>query len=155
MLTLITDRTKADVDEARALLKILWEDMTADQRAQYRAGLKGVYQASDLNRVGAAVAELQGRFHALGYAVSVEPRTDWTNDRLPTPEELERYLDDLRALRAVLTAPEDLPAVPESMEKLTYEAANDIEQLLLDLEFLIEQITPALIYSGEVLAGEV
>ena len=50
MKTLITDRTQADASYAEKLYKKLWSDFTEQEKADFEAGLKGSYKASDLNR---------------------------------------------------------------------------------------------------------
>ena len=39
-----------------------WAEMTAAERAEWVAGMKGAYNASDLNRVASAMAYLSQRF---------------------------------------------------------------------------------------------
>ena len=55
MKTLITDRTQADASYSEKLYKKLWSDFTEQEKADFKAGLKGSYKASDLNRVGTAL----------------------------------------------------------------------------------------------------
>ena len=47
------------------------------------------------------------------------------------------------------------PNVPPDMEKLTYQEANDIEQILTDIDRLITNMTFAWVYSGDLYSGEV
>ena len=61
LLSLITDRTQADVDRVRQLAQKVFGNMTADEKTKWLNGLKGSSNASDLNRVGAAVAYVAGR----------------------------------------------------------------------------------------------
>ena len=61
LLNLITDRTQADVDCVRQLAAKGWAAMTAEERAAWNGGLKGAYNASDLNRVGSAVEYVANR----------------------------------------------------------------------------------------------
>ena len=63
LLSLITDRTRADVENETD---------------------KGFYNASDLNRVGAAVEYIAGRFAALGYDCPVTVKKDWLTSGAPT-----------------------------------------------------------------------
>lgn len=71
---LITDRTKADVERVR-YLSGLWGPApgqwrgTAGERAEWEAGLKGAYNARDLNRVTLAASYLLTKLSAMGYAV--------------------------------------------------------------------------------------
>lgn len=155
MLNLITDRTQADVDRVRQLAQKGLGNMTADEKTEWLNGLKGAYNASDLNRVGAAVAYVAGRLKGYGYAVSVSPRQDWQVSDIPTPESMTAYLADVAALRAALTVAADTPEVPEDMERLTWQEANNIEQILLDVDELLTRMAAAWFYSGDLYAGEV
>lgn len=155
MLNLITDRTQADVDRVRQLAQKGFGNMTADEKTEWLNGLKGAYNASDLNRVGAAVAYVAGRLTGYGYAVSVSPRQDWQVADIPTQESMMAYLADVAALRAALTVAADTPEVPEDMEQLTWKEANDIEKILVDVDELLTHMAAAWFYSGDLYAGEV
>lgn len=155
MLNLITDRTQADVDRVRQLTQKGFGNMTADEKAEWLNGLKGAYNASDLNRVGAAVAYVAGRMAEYGYVVSVKPRQDWRVTDIPMQENMTAYLADVAALRAALTVAADTPEVPKSMEQLTWKGANDIEKILMDVNELLTRMAAAWFYSGEIYAGEV
>lgn len=155
MLNLITDRTQADVDRVRQLAQKGFGNMTADEKTEWLNGLKGAYNASDLNRVGAAVAYVAGRLTGYGYAVSVSPRQDWQVTDIPTQESMTAYLADVATLRAALTVAADTPEVPEDMERLTWKEANDIEKILVDVDELLTRMAAAWFYSGELYAGEV
>lgn len=132
--TLVTDRTAADVAQGTD---------------------KGFYNASDLNRVGAAVQYVAERFTAQGYAVTVSPKTDWLASDIPTASELETYRQNIAALRALLAVMPTTPEAPDSMAGLTYTEANSIEQILLDLDTLLTNAALAWYQSGELYAGEV
>lgn len=156
LLHLITDRTQADVSRAEYLARRLNAGAaTAEEIAEYGNDLKGSYNAEDLNRVGAAVEYVANRLREYGYAVTVVPKTDWRAGEDPTPEELETYRGNVAALRAVLPVGKNTPQTPGSMERLTFQAANDLEQILLDIDRLITNITLAWFYAGEVFSGEV
>lgn len=155
MLNLITDRTQADVDRVRQLAQKGFGNMTADEKTEWLNGLKGAYNASDLNRVGAAVAYVAGRLTGYGYAVSVDPRQDWQVTDIPTQESMTAYLADVAALRAALTVAAGTPEVPEDMEQLTWKEANDIEKILVDVDKLLTCMAAAWFYSGDLYAGEV
>lgn len=60
LLSLIMDRTQADVYRVRQLAQKVFGNMTADEKTKWLNGLKGAYNASDLNRVGASVAYVSG-----------------------------------------------------------------------------------------------
>lgn len=155
-LNLITDRTQADVDRVATLAgRVSAGTATAAEQTEWASDLKGAYNASDLNRVGAAVVYVAGRLTGYGYVVSVSPRQDWQVTDVPTPESMTAYLADVATLRAVLTVAADTPEVPEDMEQLTWKEANDIEKILVDVDKLLTRMAAAWFYSGELYAGEV
>lgn len=51
--------------------------------------------------------------------------------------------------------PPETPAVPETAQMLTWDKANDIEQILLDVENTISRLKLSWFYSGEIYCGEV
>ena len=133
-LHLITNRTKADV---------------AAQND------KGTYNASDLNRVGAAMNYVADRLTSQSYAVAISPKTDWQPSDWPTPQTMEQYLDDLNELRRQFTVMESTPKVPADMVGLTVDEANDIEKILEDIDLLLTNAAQAWFYSGDLFSGEV
>lgn len=155
MLSLITDRTQADVDAVRTLAAKGWAKMTDTEKAAWTAGLKGAYNAADLNRVDAAVLYIAGRLADAGYHAPVEPKQDWQMQDIPTPAQMQRYLADISTIRAALAVMPSTPEAPTSMSGLTYTDANHIEQILLDVDALITKLISAYYYSGELIAGEV
>ena len=80
---LIYDRTQTDVTYAAELNRKLGrgESLTSQELADWNAGLKGAYNASDMNRVDAAVRELGGMLTAAGYPV------EYTNPHSLAPDE--------------------------------------------------------------------
>lgn len=132
--TLVTDRTNEDVLNQTA---------------------KGSYNADDLNRVGAAMQYIADRFAAYGYQVSISPKTDWAASGYLSTATAGKYLADLAVLRAALTVLTSTPNVPPDMDGLTYTEANDIEQILKDIDMLLTNAEMAWYRSGDLYAGEV
>lgn len=141
-LHLITDRMKSDVLNGTA---------------------KGSYKASDLNRVGAAMNYVADRLKAQGYDPHISPKTDWKDRDWVTPAAQAVYLGDLAELRKQFTMLESTPEVPprilataiNSGDGLTYVWANNIEQILMDIDVLLTNIAAGWLYSGEIYSGEV
>lgn len=153
--TLITDRTAADVQRAEYFAGKAYADMTDAERAEWDAGLRGAYNAADLNRVGAAIRYIAERINSFGTSVRVSPKTDWADGDTPTPAQLAAYLDNISVIRGVLDVMQSTPAVPEDLDSFTYEEANNIEQILADVDLLATNISRAWFYSGEIYSGEV
>ena len=131
--TLITDRTRADV---------------ANQTA------KGFYNASDLNRVGAAVEYIADCFTALGYACPVTVKKDWLTSDAPTASQMEAYRQNIVTLRSQIAVMASTPEAPASMAGLNYVKANDIERILLAVEDTLRRLEKTFWYSGEIYSGE-
>lgn len=153
--TLITDRTQADVDRVLALSAKGWAGMSPEERAEWSAGLKGAYNASDLNRVREAMEYLAGVFGAYGYAVSLRPMRTWAAGDIPAASDLDAYLANLSALRGAAAVLPTTPAVPADMALLTYIEANNIEQILTDIDQLLTNAAAAWYCSGDLFSGEV
>ena len=94
------------------------------------------------------------RLRSAGYDPHISPKTDWKETDWPTPSDMERYLRDVSTLRGLLTQMETTPDVPKSMEKLTHWTANDIEQILMDMNDTIARLKAAMFYVGEIYSGE-
>lgn len=153
--TLVTDRTEADVSRYSELRDKGWAEMTTAEKAEWVAGMKGAYNASDLNRVASAMAYLSQRFASAGYSVPISSPTDWANGDIPTKGDLDTYLDDLRRIRAALAVMDTTPEAPESMDYLTWAKANDIEKILVDVDDALGRLLLSTFYSGEIYSGEV
>ena len=134
LLTLITDRTAMDVAQKTA---------------------KGFYNATDLNRVGAAVEYVAERFRALGYDCPVYVKKDWSESDTPTAGQMETYRQNIATLRRQIAVMKSTPETPETIRRLDYIRANNIEQILLDLDALIDRLIKSWYFSGELYAGEV
>lgn len=132
--TLITDRTQADVDARNS---------------------KGTYNASDLNRVAAAMNYVAGRLESAGYDPHISQKTDWKDDDWVDPAAQAVYLGYLDELWSQFAMMQTTPPVPNDMEKLTYQEANDIEKILEDIDRLLTNASQAWFYSGDIYASEV
>lgn len=153
--TLVTDRIEADVSRHRELTDKGWAEMTTAEKSEWMAGMKGAYNASDLNRVASAMSYLSQRLASAGYSVPISSPTDWANGDIPTKGDLDTYLDDLRRIRAALAVMDTTPAAPESMDYLTWAKANDIEKILVDVDDALGRLLLSPFYSGEIYSGEV
>lgn len=155
VMSLIFDRTQADVNRVNYLSSKQWDTMTDAEKAEWNGALKGAYNATDLNRVGSAVQYVAGRLNDIGYAIDVAPKTDWVIQDIPTQVQMERYLDDVGTIRSAIMVLPDTPPLPDDMEYLTYIEANNIERILWDVNLLINNMIAAWFYSGEIYSGEV
>ena len=159
--SLITDRTDADIGYYLTLRsKVMAGTATSDEIEEFWAGLKGAYNASDLNRVNAAVTYLSQEAkdiltdiaaYLAAHGVSMDPvfqpydpsaanvslpvidgtRTTWERPDIPTPEQAAQYLANVTTLKALLPLPADTPNVPSDLQNFLWNEANDIEEILV------------------------
>ena len=148
IVTLVTDRTQADVERVQALAEKGFAAMTSDEQAEWLAGMKGAYNASDLNRVGTALNYLAGRLAPIcGKNIQWSAKTDWSMTDVITAPQAAVYRKQIQDIRDALTYPTGTPDAPE-LGRLTYTGANDIERILAICEELIDNITKAFRYTG-------
>lgn len=139
-MNLICDRTEADIEHWKQLQAKGYANLTAGERGEWDAGLRGAYNASDMNRVESAVTALAASLNAAGYSVMVTTKTDWALTDIPTPTDMQRYLDNVSAIRSALIILTTTPVAPTTMDGLLWSTANDIEKILADVDWLIDQM---------------
>lgn len=157
--TLITDRTADDVRRFFYLRDKGFENMTAEERTEWLAGtMKGAYNSKDLNRVGMALEHLFVRLKDAGYitpSTVFASKINWTIASVPTTEDLTSYLRYVGIIREALAQFETTPPTPADTGALNYTEANNIEQILIDVEILINNMLATRCFCGEVYAGEI
>ena len=154
---LITDRTQADFERWRTLRDKGYANMTAEERIEFAGDMKGAYNASDLNRVGAALNYLRGRLTAAGYIRGDEfsARANWERKEIPTGAQFTAYIKAVETIRAAMSRKATTPQTPADVGGLDIQGANDIEQILLDVEELINNMLAARFFCNELYSGEV
>lgn len=127
--------------------------MTAEEKSEWAAGMKGAYNASDLNRVQDAVRTLGKILTDYGYIVQQKAETlnrIWEHEDIPTVAQMQEYLENVRLILSVLPVTAE---IPDSMNKLNYSGANDIEKAILAVEDAIHRMELAFIPCGEAICG--
>lgn len=190
---LITDRTIEDVRRVQALKeKFLTIGLHAEELHEYMAGMKGAYNARDLNRVGAWLRHIAARMHQAAsdieemvrrhgqpfdwasffgiaheldaVALGVYPKTNWNVQDIPRVREMSQFLENLSDIREQLHMP-NATKVPDSLDGMTYETANDIERLIFEMSTRLEEVehdivdafrrfVAGFVYTGAAYCGE-
>lgn len=146
--TLVTDRTQADVERVRELAAKGFAAMTADEQAEWLAGMKGAYNASDLNRVGTALNYLAARLSSIcGRSIAWTAKTDWAVTDIATASQAAEYQQQIQDIRDALAYPAGTPDAPQ-LGSLTYTGANDIERILALCEDLIVNVAKSFRHTG-------
>lgn len=151
---LITDRTARDVARLQELSSKGWANLSETERAEWSKVSKGAYNYIDLNRVENCVWFLAESLNNMGFPVEILETRTWTATDVPTLEDMTRYLENVRRIRNAFATLPTTPQVPASMRNLTYSKANDIEQILTDVETLMGNLLSSFIRCGEVFGGE-
>ena len=148
IVTLVTDRTQADVERVRELAAKGFSAMTSDEQAEWLAGMKGAYNASDMNRVGTALNYLAARLAPVcGMSIAWSAKTDWAVTDIITASQAEAYRKQIQDIRDALAYPAGTPDVPQ-LARLTYIGANDIERILALCEDLIVNVAKSFRHTG-------
>lgn len=118
---------------------------------------KGRYDYTDLNRVEQDVQELMELANESGFSFDLKTKTDWARpgkfspETWPTESQMQRYLQNIWTLCEEFAAESGLP---ETMQKLTWDAANAIEKSLKLTHDRIQAIIATWRYAGEIFAGD-
>ena len=174
---LVYDRTQADVDRVFTLKnKILTEglsSLSAEEKTEYMAGMKGAYNYGDMNRVGQAVAYIANRMTSLPgqlaayraekgvaddpiYQVPYDPssvvvaaKTNWAMGDTPTQSLVKAYLNNLTVLRKQLTL-----STANNIEYLLYVIDTTLTEVETELYSKIDRTVDAFAYVGLYNCGE-
>ena len=154
MLNLVYDRTADDVAEVlRLTQKAFAGTLTDEEKTVWLAGMKGTYDAIDMNRVAAAVSTLSGLLNAAGYKNEVSAQ-NFAEGEDSTDEKYTVYLSNVQTLRDAIAVRASSPSVPAADAKLDYIGANNIEKILADLDELLSWMTYSRKYCGTFAAGQ-
>lgn len=77
----------------------------------------------------------------------------WYEKDVPTLDLMQKYLQNIEAIRETLGLLSSTPETPSSMEYLNCSTANDIEQILLDVERAINLMTQTFVACGPATCG--
>lgn len=138
MEELIYDRTQTDVEYAL-------------NNPSSTSFLKGAYNYTDLNRIEQWCEYIESQLNLYNYNVSITTKTDWSMSDFPTKAEMKRIRDNVEKLKEAFIA---FTNVPDSLEKMTYQKANDLEKVLHELDTLINNMIASFYYSGTFYSGE-
>lgn len=154
---LITDRTLHDFLHWKELRDKGYKNMTTAEREEWAGDMKGAYNASDVNRVGAVLNYLRDRLKTAGYLYGDEftMRTDWTKTDIPTAEDFTAYINAVATVRDAMSQYRTTPPTPSDTGSLDFQGANDIEQIALDIEDLINKMLQSRYYMSDLFSGEI
>lgn len=124
----VTDRTQGDVNRVLELLEKGWQNFSDEEKNEWKDGLKGALNVSDLERIQNNI-QLLSDVLEIGLNVSVVPEL-WTESFF------QEILDNVEVIRKAYTVYTFTPQTPQ-MPLSTYEVWNDIEQILTDVHTIL------------------
>ena len=142
----ITDRTSDDVSKVQTIAsKAKAGTWTEEEQAEWLAGMKGALSYLDYNRIEGGIQEIAS---VVGASVSV--KTDWDVNGYLTVADASRWLVNISNIRAKCSGPGGLSDTPTSMNNLTYQTMNLIEEILAEIERIAND---HLLYCDEPICG--
>lgn len=146
MATWITDRTYKDVSRVSEISeKGRSGTWSADEQAEWAAGMKGALSYMDYNRIENGIQEIAAILNA-----SVSVKTDWDVNGFLTVADASRWLSNIKVIRSLCSGKNDTPETPASLNYLHYTIINQVEEILLDIEMIANN---HLIYCSEPVCG--
>lgn len=128
---LIYNRTRADVNDAKALISkyMRGEALDGYEQELWDKGLRGCYNTSDVNRVEYHTRELQNILNSNGYNIHIDTRL-WAKPDIMRYSDIVRYLGNIKTILDVFGRSASAPKLPDIDRWIDYIAANDIEKIL-------------------------
>ena len=152
-MNLVYDRTAEDVERALALAKKAEAGTLTDvEKTEWLAGMKGCYNATDMNRVSTAVQTLAVELNAAGYAVEIMPQSFAETD-IVRLSQWRQYLANVQALRDAYYTLAETGQLPAPEDRLDYIGANNIEKILADIDLLLDGMKSIYRKAGTFTAG--
>lgn len=98
---LIFDRTQSDVSRVQSLTqKMIAGTATEAEKAEWLGGMKGAWNASDLNRIETWTVYLYDVLLQYGYVATITPKQgNWIESDIPYRSEIDRIRANVDALQ--------------------------------------------------------
>lgn len=128
----ITDRTQADVDRAKYLISKGYVNLTAEEKAEWDAGLKGCFNRSDAERI-------VNNINLLAEVLEITVPT-WVNiPYTPLTQDIDYHIRyPIQRIRESYSVYDTTPEVPGYSNHWDYQKINDLEQILKDVYTIVE-----------------
>lgn len=118
---------------------------------------KANYNADVLNRIESWMLYLKELLAEYGYYANIETKIDWEiglgKDKMTS--EINRIKNNLQILKDTFYVRSTTPEVPSTTrDAINYVEANNIEKIIVDLDFLINNMADSFIYCDTIYCGE-
>jgi hypothetical protein len=151
---MIIDRSQEDVNAAIDLRNTKIKTFEELTESDIKTLERGFFTINTLNRIEQKQKELSDILALYGYVSNCENKTDWIETDIPNESDYQRILDNMDKLKNSYTYMKTTPNTPTDL--FHFQKMNDAEKILVDIEFLIDNMVSSWIYaSNEYYAGEV
>lgn len=156
-ITPITNRTRKDVERAKALNDKIsefgWSRLTIDEQEEWARGLIGCLKCEDLNRIEQNSAYLSQVLYSYGYGFNdLVAHPDWQATDFPYSAEMERIRSNVQGLISAYY--EQMVSLPSSLENPTHEVINDLESVIMLIKQMIGSMEQGFRYCGTFACGQ-
>lgn len=142
---LIYDRTDNDLETARNYIR--------NNQPLPNDNLRYSWDYRALNRTEEAMEYVDQIFKELGYFKNMTFKKDWFDDEI-TPEQRDRYVDNLKTLRNFLVMTSSTPPAPDTINGMSISRANQIEKIIYDIDDLLEKLLKSFRYVNDLYCNE-
>lgn len=112
---------------------------------------KGQYTHIDLNRIEAWCVYLAEILNSYSYPVKIETKTNWLESDYHWSKDLERIRQNINTLKQAYFS---FTQVPENLEYMTWQKANDIEKILYEIDKILKHMKNNFVYCGVAGCGQ-
>lgn len=112
--------------------------------------LKGCLNLSDLNRIEGNIAYLAELMESFSYSPNIHGK-QWSIADMPTQNDMERIIENIRALISAYYSPDAPPSLPITM--LSYADINAIEENLYLIKQLLDYMQSSFKKVGTIKSG--
>ena len=112
------------------------------------------YTYVDLNRVEHNTQYLSNELAKYGYTTNIVTKADWALGDQPNQSDITRYLSNITNLVDVFCKLAAMPDLPDNLNYLTCQTANDIENVLTVLEEKLRVFSEETLYCGGFYCGD-
>ena len=112
--------------------------------------LKGCLNLLDINRIEGNIAYLSKKLSELDYPSNVIS-TQWNTDNLPTEQDIQRIIENIKSLVKSFYQPNNAPALPSGMT--SYSDVNAIERNIDLIKYLLDCMVSSFKISGAYISG--
>ena len=156
-ITPIYDRKQSDVDLLKTLKnkinQLYWESLTVLEKENWFIG-KGAIKYTDLNRIENNSLYLKEQLEQYGYLATVDVKLDWEMTDFLKLEDINRIKQNVINLIDGYYSLPWSPVISLVPTTLDFEQVNEIEKMLFDLDYILNNMIDGFRYCGTFVCGQ-